>query len=185
MDQKAHSSDMLIDLLVRTAQRDRTAFAALYKATSAKLMGICWRILVRRDLAEECLQEAYVKIWEHAGSYDRAKASPIAWMAAIARNRALDDARRRHITLVEDAAEMHETAADLPHPLDSMEQSDELKRLLACLKGLDEDKRQVVLLAYYRGMSRDALAARFNRPTATIKTWLYRSLAQLKGCLAT
>ena len=184
MDLTLRSSDHLIDLLARTARQDRAAFAVLYKATSAKLMGICWHILARRDLAEECLQEVYVKIWERAGDYDAAKASPIAWMAAIARNRALDDARRRHIGIVENGSEMEEIAANLPHPLETMEQSDELKRLLSCLNGLEDDKREMVLLAYYRGMTREALAARFNRPTATIKTWLHRSLAQLKGCLA-
>ena len=174
----------LAQLLARVAARDRAAFATLYKQTQAKLYGVVARILVRSDLAGEVLQEAYVRIWQKAGDFDSAKGSPIAWMATIARNRALDEVRRVKPLALEDMPESFEPAAEEVDPLGSRERSEQLAALMRCLAQLDEEKRQIVLLAYYRGASREALSKRFERPVPTIKTWLHRSLAQLRDCLA-
>ncbi|UDL95126.1 MULTISPECIES: sigma-70 family RNA polymerase sigma factor [Lichenihabitans] len=179
------SSRELAVVLQRVAQRDQAAFEVLYNATNRKLYGIVLRILVSRSLADEILQEVYVKIWQKAVDFDPGKASPITWMAVIARNRALDEVRRpSHSAMQDDISEGLEIPAEVDHPLDSMERSDSFKALLVCLQTLDPERREILLLAYYRGLSRDALARRFNHPTATIKTWLHRSLAQLKNCLA-
>lgn len=178
------SSRDLADVLGRVASRDRDAFQILYEATSAKLYGIIVRILVRRSVADEILQDVYIKIWERAGDYDSARASAITWMATIARNRALDEKRRAKVLPVAELPEGFDMAADLEHTLDRMEQSEQLRTLLTCLNALDTEKREAVLLAYYRGLSRDALAKRFGRPVPTIKTWLHRSLAQLRACLS-
>jgi len=180
----AQATDGLADLLGRIAARDAAAFSALYKATSAKLYGVVARILPRGDAAADALQEAYVRIWEKAGEFDPAKGSPLAWMATIARNRALDEVRRVRPGSLEDLPESFEPAADEVDPLAARERSEGLVKLLNCLQSLDEEKRAVVLLAYYRGLSREALALRFARPVPTIKTWLHRSLAQLRDCLA-
>ena len=180
----AQATDGLADLLGRIAARDAAAFSALYKATSAKLYGVVARILPRGDAAADALQEAYVRIWEKAGEFDPAKGSPLAWMATIARNRALDEVRRVRPGSLEDLPESFEPAADEVDPLAARERSEGLVKLMNCLQSLDEEKRAVVLLAYYRGLSREALALRFGRPVPTIKTWLHRSLAQLRDCLA-
>ncbi len=180
----APATDGLADLLGRIAARDEAAFSALYKATSAKLYGVVARILPRGDAAADALQEAYVRIWEKAGEFDPAKGSPLAWMATIARNRALDEVRRVRPGSLEDLPESFEPAADDVDPLAARERSERLAALINCLQALDEEKRAVVLLAYYRGSSREALARRFGRPVPTIKTWLHRSLAQLRDCLA-
>jgi RNA polymerase sigma-70 factor (ECF subfamily) len=174
----------IADLMARVARKDRAAFAELYRATSAKMFGTALRILRRRDLAEDILQEVYTKIWERAGDFDAAKASPITWMATIVRNRALDEVRRKAPTQIEDMPEGFEPAAELEDPLAGRERSEALRRLLACLDNLDPQKRQMVLLAYYHGASRDALAQRYEAPVPTIKTWLHRSLAQLRACLS-
>ena len=174
----------LVALLARVAAQDREAFAQLYRATSAKLYGIVLRILSRGASAEEVLQDVYVRIWERAGSFDPALASPITWMATIARNRAIDELRRDRAHGVQAIGEDEDFAADPVDPLAGRERSEELQRLMACLGNLDEERRQILLLAYYRGLSRDALAQRFGRPVATIKTWLHRSIAQLRQCLA-
>ncbi|MGA8585484.1 MAG: sigma-70 family RNA polymerase sigma factor [Roseiarcus sp.] len=180
----AQATDGLADLLGRIAARDAAAFSALYKGTSAKLYGVVARILPRGDAAADALQEAYVRIWEKAGEFDPAKGSPLAWMATIARNRALDEVRRVRPGSLEDLPESFEPAADEVDPLAARERSEGLVKLMNCLRSLDEEKRAVVLLAYYRGLSREALALRFGRPVPTIKTWLHRSLAQLRDCLA-
>jgi RNA polymerase sigma-70 factor (ECF subfamily) len=180
----APATDGLADLLSHIAARDAAAFSALYRATSAKLYGIVARILPRGDAAADALQEVYVRIWERAGEFDPAKGSPLAWMATIARNRALDEVRRVRPGSLEDLPQSFEPAAAAVDPLAARERSESLAALLNCLEALDHDKREAVLLAYYRGSSREALAQRFGRPVPTIKTWLHRSLAQLRDCLA-
>ena len=174
----------LAELLRRVAAGDRAAFATLYKLTQAKLYGVIARILVRSDIAGEVLQEAYVRIWQKASDFDPARGSPIAWMATIARNRALDEVRRVKPASLEDMPEGFEPAAEEIDPLASRERGEKLAALMRCLSQLDDEKRRIVLLAYYRGASREALAKRFTRPEPTIKTWLRRSLAQLKDCLS-
>jgi RNA polymerase sigma-70 factor, ECF subfamily len=179
----AGAGEELTDLLRRVAGRDEEAFAALYTKTNAKLYGVVARILRRGDAAADALQEAYVRIWEKAGDFDPRKGSALAWMATIARNRALDEVRRVRPGSLEDQPASFEPAADEVDPLAARERSEGLARLLECLQALDEEKRAVLLLAYYRGSSREALAKRFGRPVPTIKTWLHRSLAELRGCL--
>jgi RNA polymerase sigma-70 factor, ECF subfamily len=180
----AGAGDDLTQLLSRIAGRDAAAFSTLYKQTSAKLYGVVARILTRGDVAADVLQEVYVRIWEKAGEFDPVRGSPLAWMATIARNRALDEVRRVRPASLEDQPESFEPAAEDIDPLATRERSEGLAALVDCLKALDEEKRAVVLLAYYRGLSREALAKRFGRPVPTIKTWLHRSLAQLRDCLA-
>lgn len=173
----------IVVLMQRVAARDRQAFSALYAATSAKLYGIILRISRRRDVADELLQEVYVQIWERAGYYDANKGSPITWMVTIARNRALDEVRRKQAVSIEDAPEALDVASDEEIPLDRVERSQQLLRLRQCLDRLDSHRREAVLLAYREGMSREALGQRFARPPGTIKSWLRRSLLQLRDCL--
>ena len=173
----------IVVLMQRVAARDRQAFSALYAATSAKLYGIILRISRRRDVADELLQEVYVQIWERAGYYDANKGSPITWMVTIARNRALDEVRRKQAVSIEDAPEALDVASDEEIPLDRVERSQQLLRLRQCLDRLDSNRREAVLLAYREGMSREALGQRFARPPGTIKSWLRRSLLQLRDCL--
>ena len=173
----------LADLLARVSQRDRTAFARLYKLTEAKLYGVIVRILRRDDTSGEALQDAFVRIWERAGDFDPNKGSPLAWMATIARNRALDEVRRARPLSLEDMPESFEPAAEEIDPLGARQANEELGALIDCLKALDEEKRRMLLLAYYHGRSRDDLARRFDKPVPTVKTWLRRSLLQLRDCL--
>jgi RNA polymerase sigma-70 factor, ECF subfamily len=173
----------LAALLARVAAREREAFGAVYRATSGKLWGIILRILPRRDMAEDVLQDVYFKIWERAGSFDPEKASAITWMASIARNRAIDEIRRRRPVSIEEAPEALNVAESAADPLERAQQSEELRRLKDCLAGLAPERREMVLLAYYSGLSRDELAQRFGAPVNTVKTWLHRSLAQLRKCL--
>jgi RNA polymerase sigma-70 factor, ECF subfamily len=180
-DTPAGESD-LSGLIVRIAAGDEAAFAALYRLTAARLNGVVSRILPA-DAAAEALQDAYVRVWRRAADFDPAKGSALAWMAAIARNRALDEVRRPRPVSLEDMPEGFEAQADAIDPLAAREMSEGLRALLDCLEGLDKEKRDILMLAYYRGASREALAERFGKPVSTIKTWLRRSLAQLRMCL--
>lgn len=167
-------------LLKRVALGDRGAFRALYAATAPRLLGICMKLLRDRARAEEALQDAFVRIWERAGSFDEDKGAALAWMTVVTRRVALNEARRRdnaHNSL--DDEDTPEIAADLPEadPLGK-------RRLLACLEKLDAERRQWVLLAYIYGYSHDELAQRFERPIGTMKSALFRSLADLRKCVA-
>jgi RNA polymerase sigma-70 factor (ECF subfamily) len=173
----------LVSLLAAVANGDETAFEKLYAATSAKLYGVVLRILRRPELADEVMQEAYLKIWNGAAQFDASLASPITWMVAIARNRAIDLVRKKTDVSVEDMPDAPELAADVPDPLAVRERSEDARRLLDCLGRLEPEQRQLVLLAYYDGLSREQLAARFKRPVNTIKTWLRRSLLAVRECL--
>ena len=173
----------LVWLLAAVAKGDEAAFERLYAATRAKLYGVALRILRRSDLADEVMQDAYLKIWRGAGDFDPRLASPITWMVAIARNRAIDLARRRTDSSLEEEPAAMDAVADTPDPLARREVSDDLRRLLNCLGGLDDERRQMVLLAYYNGWSREQLAAKFDKPVNTIKTWLRRSLVEVRECL--
>jgi RNA polymerase sigma-70 factor (ECF subfamily) len=173
----------LVSLLAAVANGDETAFEKLYAATSAKLYGVVLRILRRPELADEVMQETYLKIWNGAAQFDASLASPITWMVAIARNRAIDLARKKTDVSVEDMPEALALAADVPDPLAARERSEDVRRLLDCLGRLEPEQRQLVLLAYYDGVSREQLAARFKRPVNTIKTWLRRSLLAVRECL--
>ena len=170
-------------LLASVAKGDEAAFAELYQATSSKLFGVALRILRSREVAEEVVQEAYFRVWERAGDYKPEIASPVTWMSAIVRNRALDEARRRVARPFADASELDDIESEDEHPLAAIERGQDVERLLRCMEGLEPEKKQIVRLAYLHGLSREAIAKRFNRPEGTIKTWLHRSLAQLKECL--
>ena len=173
----------LVWLLAAVAKGDEKAFERLYVATRAKLFGVVLRILKRRDLADEVMQETYLKIWNGAGQFDPAQSSPITWMVAIARNRAIDLLRKKTEPSIEDEPEALETAADNPHPLARREMTEELRRLLGCIGRLDPDRQRLVLDAYYNGWSREQLSAKLGVPVSTVKTWLRRSLIEIRECL--
>ena len=173
----------LVSLIAAVAERDQDAFQRLYEATRAKLFGVVLRILRRQDLAEEVIQDAYVKIWNNAAQFDSKVASPITWMASIARNRAIDVARKRGEVSIEEEPAAGNVAAETPDPLARREMTEELKRLLECIGRLEPDRQKLVLLAYYNGWSREQLGAKFGAPANTIKTWLRRSLLDVRGCL--
>jgi RNA polymerase sigma-70 factor, ECF subfamily len=175
--------EKLQHLLAGVAEGREAAFAELYQATSPKLLGVAIRILRNREVAEEVLQEAFFKVWERASDYNSAIASPMTWMATIVRNRALDEARRRVSRPTGDESELEYIESGDEHPIAALERAEDVERLLHCLDGLEPEKKEIVRLAYLDGWSREALAKRFDRPEGTIKTWLHRSLAQLKGCL--
>jgi RNA polymerase sigma-70 factor, ECF subfamily len=172
----------LADALSRMAHGDKSAFAAVYATTCVKLYGVIVRILGRRELAQEVLQDVYVRVWQRAGNFDPTLGSPITWMVAIARNRALDEAKRKTMRSLEDMPELLELP-DADDPLASLERNEERRRLQACLDRLEPQRKQILRMAYHYGMTREEIARRVQRPAATVKTWLRRSLAQLKDCL--
>jgi len=180
----AAARERLRDTLVAVAGGDRAAFATLYKLTSAKLFGVCLRILGKQRDAEDVLQETYTTVWHKAGLYDPERASPITWLVMIARNKAIDRARadggEPHAAPIELAADIGDTAAE---PAASAEAADSGRRLDDCLKTLEARQRQLIRTAFFEGVTYENLAMRSNAPLGSIKSWIRRGLMKLKACL--
>ena len=169
-------------LIMRVALRDRAAFRQLYDKTSAKLFGICLRILNNRTDAEDTLQEVYVKIWRKADRFAQGHASGIAWLAAIARNQAIDHYRSRK-PVSDDITVREDIPVDAPSPEDRAVTSDDNKRLNACLNELDEKYAVAVKRTYQNGWSYQDAANELEIPLNTAKTWIRRSLLALRDCM--
>lgn len=174
--------DALEDLLSRVALGDRAAFRRLYERTSAKLFGVCLRILKDRGEAEDVMQEAFVKIWRSAGGYTQSNARPISWLAAIARNQSIDRLRARRPAAA-DLDDIVDAADDAPSPEAQAVASDDRMRLERCMDGLELDHAAALRSAFLEGYTYEELAQRMAVPLGTMKSWIRRSLLKLKDCL--
>ena len=141
----------LVSLLAAVANGDQTAFEKLYAATSAKLLRRRAAYLAQARACGRGHAGNLSEDLEQRGQFDPSRASPITWMVAIARNRAIDLVRKKADVSVEELPEALELAADTADPLTMRERSEDLGRLLECLGRLDPEQRQLVLLAYYNG----------------------------------
>lgn len=169
-------------LIAATAAGDSAAFRALYDATSAKLFGIVLRIVQDRGVAEDILQETYLKVWQKAEIFDSAAGRPITWLATIARNRAIDRVRGNDV--LRGASGQDDDDGIFARLADPGGTDPALRETLrVCLERLETDARQCIVLAYCSGYSREELAELFKRPVNTIKTVLHRSLRTLLGCM--
>jgi RNA polymerase sigma-70 factor (ECF subfamily) len=171
------------------AQQDAAAFRCLYDATSAKLYGFALRILLKRELAEEALQDSFVAIWHGAGSYQSHLAAPMTWMTTIVRNKAFDLLRRSGIEVEIDGAQFDGAVLDALRdpgatPIDALVLSREAKALAYCMAALEGLHRQVLGLAFFHDLSHNEVAQQMALPIGTVKTWIRRSLERLKTCLA-
>lgn len=171
----------LIEALVATGAEDRAAFQAVYRMTSAKLFGICLRICGDRQAAEDVLHEVYILIWKRAGAFEPGRASPISWLATIARNRAIDW-RRAHRMPASDAA-LPDVASDDASQIDVLLEDEAARILRRCLEELEARARDAIRTAFFNGVTYAELAAREGVPVGTMKSRVRRGLLQLKGCI--
>ncbi len=170
-------------MIARVGLGDRAAFSALYDATSAKLFGVCLRILNNRAEAEDALQEAFVRIWQKANSYAANGYSPMTWLITLTRNLAIDKLRARKAP-EDDIDEVLDLGDGRPTPEQAVIAASEAARITACLDELDADRAQAVRGAYLEGETYQQLADHHGVPLNTMRTWLRRSLLKLKECLS-
>lgn len=163
----------LTQLLARVADRDKAAFRELYTLTSGKHFAIALRILPRRDLAEEVVQDIAVTIWTNAGRYDPQHGRPAAWMNAIARNHAIDRLRRERARPEAADHPAEEIGADMT---DDVLARITLTKLVAAIR---QDYRRALLLSYFQGYTDAELARVLDVPIGTAKSWLRRGLLAL------
>ncbi|NNF90371.1 MAG: sigma-70 family RNA polymerase sigma factor [Boseongicola sp.] len=174
--------DDIEDMIARIALRDRTAFASLYDATSAKLFGVCLRVLNNRSEAEDVLHEVYLRVWQKADTYTVTGHSPMTWLITVARNLSIDHLRKRKPASADDDRIM-QVPDDKPGPEAAAIASSERAQIEACMDELEKDKADAVRSAYLEGRTYKELAARHDVPLNTIRSWLRRSLIKLKDCL--
>jgi RNA polymerase sigma-70 factor (ECF subfamily) len=185
------------DWLERCARGDLDAFHKLYLATAPRLLGVIALLTGRGAVAEELLQDVYLRIWKAAGQFRAGSGSPMAWMAALARYRAIDHLRAR-------GARPEVAVADLPHVVDGDGMDEDLTQRVAdphadpskafedvsldaslghCVRALQGMQRQTICLAYYQGLTHSEIAEHLAVPHGSVKTWARRGLAALKACL--
>lgn len=170
----------LKDLLVAASGGDRDAFARLYGLTAPRLHGIALRILRQEGLAADVLRVVFVQLWNEAAAI-AGEADPFAHMVARVRGEALDLVRARGESGL--SLEPFEVEEEVEDPLASDVRSPELGRLLTCLGQLSEERRRMVLHAYYDGWSKEALSIYCDAPPHAVNTWIWRSIAELDACL--
>ncbi|PUA27883.1 MAG: hypothetical protein B0W54_15300 [Cellvibrio sp. 79] len=176
--------DQLINLIARCALRDQAALKQLFERVGPYLNAVAWRILKSTDLSNEVLQEAFLQIWNNAGSYRPHMAKPLTWMASITRYRALDrlDKETRNRTHTR-AIEEEEDFPGGDEPERSLGASQLRFHLHQCLTTLGDNIKRSIELAYLQGYSREEIAQKLSTNTNTVKSWLHRGAERLRLCL--
>ena len=174
----------LESLIEASAAGNRAAFSALYDAAAPKLFCFALRILRKRELAEEALQEGFVSIWHAAPDYQAGLAAPLTWMAAIVRNKALDILRRTDDTLELDVTMDALLRDDASTPAEASEMSSDARALAGCMSRLEGLHRLAIGLAFFHDLSHSEVAQRMSLPVGTVKTWIRRGMEKLKLCLS-
>ena len=172
----------LVELLQLTAKGDQSAFTHLYQLTSAKLYGITLRMLRNRTVADEVLQEAYIRVWHKAGAYDPAKGDPFGWLVVLLRRCALDRLRQQGRDPLGSA---HNEPAEnsLREQLSVPVLDGAVEDVRDCVNQLELRQREAILLAYYYGLTHDEISSQLKSPLGTVKSWVRRGLQRLKDCL--
>jgi RNA polymerase sigma-70 factor (ECF subfamily) len=174
--------ETVVTLLRAIAHGDRRAFGELYDLLAPQLLGVAMRLLRRRDLAEDALQEAFVKIWTNAARYDPSRGAATAWLVVMVRRCAIDRLRRSPPvgpTLDELTADEVSQRLSID-PARSFDHAEDIRR---CLDGLSEEHRNALLLAYTEGLTHEEIAARLAVPLGTAKSWVRRAALRMKACL--
>ncbi|WNJ92169.1 sigma-70 family RNA polymerase sigma factor [Bosea sp. 685] len=165
------------------ASGDKSALRRIYDAESARMLGVALRLLKRRALAEEAVQDAFVLIWRHAARFDPARGGGLTWIYAILRNRSLSILRNEKRTETREEPVAEEMASEEDDPETVMSKLSDAKALRTCLETLPAQRRGIVLLAFVQGLTHGEIAGRLNMPIGTVKSWIRRSLMSLKECL--
>jgi len=179
--------EQLVKLIGRCAIRDQSALQALLEQVGPFLNGIAFRIVKSDDLSYDVVQEAFVQIWNKAGTYRPDIAKPLTWMASIVRYRAIDrlnrEKRYQENVVTDSDGDIYENLEADDSPEQAIQSAENIGHVRECLGRLNERTRVCVELAYLEGYSREELAAKMKTNINTIKSWLHRGVDRLKQCL--
>ena len=171
--------------IAQVIRQDQTAFNALYEASVGRVYGLALRITRNAALAEEVGEDTFWQIWREAPRFDATRGAAMAWILTIARSRALDSLRAR------DPAELSEDPASLlspegapnASPLDLLNATQTDHALHEALAQLDAEPRQLIALAFFRGLTHGEIATHTGLPLGTVKSHIRRGLLTLKSLL--
>jgi RNA polymerase sigma-70 factor (ECF subfamily) len=171
-------------LVERVAAGDTDALRELYGRFGSILFGMALRVVGDRQAAEECTQDTFVAVWRGARTYDPARASVSTWLVSIARNRAVDLVRRRAARPADPYAEV-ERADESPDTAETVAAAETSSRVAAALGELPDAQREVIVLAYFHGLSHSEIAERLGLPLGTVKGRARLALDRLRGLAVT
>lgn len=168
------------------ARGDRKGLRFIFDTEAGRLIAVAQRIVRRRDLAEEVVQEAFIRIWKSAHQYTPERGSARGWIYAIVRNRALNMLRdgKREDLVTDEHLDMLQEAQHVEHIMASWHRLDQNARLRECLSTLEETRRKGILMAYVGGYTHGEIAGRLKLPLGTTKSWIRRGLSSLRECMA-
>ncbi|MBC8999636.1 sigma-70 family RNA polymerase sigma factor [Pseudomonas sp. N40(2020)] len=175
-------TDQLRHLLAQCSLGDRRAFETLYRSVGPRLHGVALRFMGRPDLAEEVLQESFVRIWNNASRYEAHLSAPLTWMINITRNQAIDQLRKQRDRPLSDL-EQDVLPDESPSAHEQLSSAREAHALNRCLETLDSMQRQSISVAYFQGLSCTELAEHLATPLGTVKSWIRRGMERLRRCL--
>lgn len=176
----------LTDALLGCARGEQTALRRIFDLEAGRLLGVAQRMLRRRDLAEEAVQDTFVQIWRKASQFRAGESSPAGWIFAILRNRCLNilrDGGRLSMLDAPSLAALQESRRDAA-PAEAWDGLGDRSQLRSCLEGLEPTTRHSILLAYVAGFTHGEIAAMQDVPLGTAKSWIRRGLIALRDCLS-
>ena len=169
----------------RVTRQDEAAFGALYEACVGRVYSLALRITRNAAQAEEVTEDTFWQTWREAPRFDPARGTALAWLLTIARSRALDCLRARDpAELVDDVETLQETqTGHADNPLDLLGATQADQALHRALGQLDSQPRQLIALAFFKGLTHDEIAAQTGMPLGTVKSHIRRGLTTLKTLL--
>jgi RNA polymerase sigma factor (sigma-70 family) len=170
------------DLIKGLQSKDRSALTYLYDHYSAALYGVIFRVVKKEGIAEEVLQDVFIKIWDKFDSYDASKGKLFTWMLNIARNQAIDKTRSKEISKEQKTSGIENVVSRIDSE-EYIEQRIEGIGVKEILKNLPEEQKFVVEYLYFQGYSQSELAEEFNIPLGTVKTRLRLAMQHLRSTL--
>ena len=180
----AASEASLRDWIARVVRQDQQALAELYETMAGRVYGLALRITRQVQTAEEVTEDCFWQVWRQAPRFDPARGAAAAWIMTIARSRALDALRRADTpeSLGEDRLGKIE-AEDGSDPQDLLDAVEKQHHLHAALRDLEPLPRQLVALAFFRGLSHEEIAGQMGLPLGTVKSHIRRALLRLRELL--
>lgn len=173
-------------VIARAARRDERALERLYDLTFGRVYAVALRILRNAETAEEVVEDTYWQAWREASRYDPARGRALTWLLTICRSRALDALRRREPAEVTGDIEslQSDVAAEKTDPYELLDAFQRSSAIHAAIGKLKPQVRQLVALAFFRGLTHQEIADACDMPLGTVKTTLFRACRQLQDCLS-
>ena len=170
------------ELIERLQSRDPDAMGELYDRYGRLVYSLIYKVVRNEGVAEDLVQEAFLRVWNRIGAFDRDKGALGPWVLTVARNRAIDyirsiDGRLRQSTIELDRIESPAVFSDMEGQIDAV---DKMKSLKAAFEQLNPNQRMVIELAYFEGLSQTEMADRLKQPLGTVKTWVRTALVKLR-----